>query len=120
MIVQYVLTKCFSFHFSSVFLSLSSDFLCMYAHTFLRVEIQGEEVGAKFSKSQPPPPKFGILLHFFVTISNFFPIRVGLRGSGGGDDPLSPIYAHMCMHAFPTYYLGFSNWQTTMKKKLFH
>ena len=72
MIVQYVLTKCFSFHFSSVFLSLSSDFLCMYAYTFLRVEIQGEEVGAKFSKSQPPPPNLEFYCIFLWQFQIFF------------------------------------------------
>ena len=107
MIVQYVLTKCFSFHFSSVFLSLSSDFLCMYAHTFLRVEIQGEEVGAKFSKSQPPPPKFGILL-----------LR-GLRGSGGGMTPCPPfMHICACMHFLPIIWV-FQTGKQQWKKNFF-
>ena len=122
MIVQYVLTKCFSFHFSSVFLSLSSDFLCMYAHTFLRV--QGEEVGARFSKSQPPPPKFGILLHFFVTISNFFPILTPPWGSpraqGGGWPPCPPfMHICVCMHFLPIIWV-FQTGKQQWKKNFFH
>ena len=74
-------------------------------HTCSRAEIQG---GGNFPNHRAPP-KFWVLLHFYVTISKFSPILASLRGgecgdskdTEGGNHPLFPPCGHVCFQTNP-------------------
>ena len=93
-------------------ISISQDFKCIVQMliSIVIIRVQGSNLrgGMDFQNRWGGPPKFWVLLHFYVTISKFFPILTSLRGGRGwglkslrgGSSPPSPppmdTYAYEC------------------------
>ena len=81
---------------------------CAFLYTYTLAYIKsGRSSGGLFLKNFKGVPYFWVLLHFYVTISNFFQISVFLRGGQRGDtslqrgglSPLSPSWFNICFPA---------------------
>ena len=92
-------------------ISISQDFKCIVQMliSIVIIRVQGSNLrgGMDFQNRWGGPPKFWVLLHFYVTISKFFPILTSLRkGRGWGLQGLRrgsypPPFGHVWSHCFP-------------------
>ena len=63
------------------------DIIGLFLSNIRYIRVQGSNLrgGMDFQNRWGGPPKFWVLLHFYVTISKFFPILAFLRRVEGGD-----------------------------------